>query len=364
MARPETTVLVTAVGGASVGEQILKALRRSGGYRIVGTDLNPRCVSFDRVDEAYTVPRASDSRYVEALLAVAASTGARVVFPGSEPELRTLSEHREHFSGAGLLLPIAPRSVIDTCMNKLRTAAFLRDHGFEFPRFAQITRDGIEQVDWFPVVVKPAVGGGGSADCYIAQSPRELRGLAELLGERTKAMMVQEYVGTPDAEFTVGVLHDLDGVFLNSIAIRRELHTQLNVRLRVPNRTSRTDLGPTLVVSSGYSHGEVGRFDDVTEQCEAVAAALEVRGPVNIQCRLVDGKIQIFEINPRFSGTTSLRAMVGYNEPDVIVRRHLLGEHIPQRFPYRTGTIHRSLTEAFVSETCARSWTAIPGTRR
>ena len=34
----------------------------------------------------------------------------------------------------------------------------------------------------------------------------------------------------------------------------------------------------------------------------------------------------MFEINPRFSGTTSLRAMVGYNEPDVLIRHHVLGE--------------------------------------
>ena len=56
-------------------------------------------------------------------------------------------------------------------------------------------------------------------------------------------MMVQEYVGLPDAEFTVGVLHDLDGQFVNSIAIRRELHSVLNVRLRVINWDVVSDLG-------------------------------------------------------------------------------------------------------------------------
>jgi carbamoyl-phosphate synthase large subunit len=40
--------------------------------------------------------------------------------------------------------------------------------------------------------------------------------------------------------------------------------------------------------------------------------------------------------------------MVGYNEPDVLVRHHLLGEDIPRHFPYQSGVILRSLQETFV----------------
>jgi carbamoyl-phosphate synthase large subunit len=72
------------------------------------------------------------------------------------------------------------------------------------------------------------------------------------------------------------------------------------------------------------------------------------RGPLNIQCRVVDGEVKVFEINPRFSGTTSIRAMTGYNEPDVLIRRHLLGETIQPRFPYRDALILRGLTETEV----------------
>jgi carbamoyl-phosphate synthase large subunit len=351
------TALVTAIGGVGVGEQILKALRIAGGYRIVGADMSARCVNFALVDEAYTLPRATDPDYVDAVLALARGTGARVLFPGSEPELRVLSEHRDRVIDDGLLLPIPPRAVIDIGMDKLRTAAFLDEHGFARPRFAEVRADHLPQIDWFPVVVKPAVGGGGSVDCYLAQTPEELECLAHLMGGRETTMMVQEYVGTPNDEYTVGVLHDLDGHFVNSIAIRRELHSQLNVRTRVPNRTGRVELGPQLVISSGYSHGLVDDFPEVRVQCERVAQALGVRGPVNIQCRFVDGVVQIFEINPRFSGTTSLRAMVGYNEPDALVRRHLLHEELPVRFPYQYGRIHRSLVESFVPEEPARPWT-------
>ena len=70
---------------------------------------------------------------------------------------------------------------------------------------------------------------------------------------------------------------------------------------------------------------------------------------MNIQCRYVDGRVIVFEINPRFSGTTSLRAMVGYNEPDCLFREHVLRERVVRRFPYGSGVILRGLEETLVA---------------
>jgi carbamoyl-phosphate synthase large subunit len=105
-----------------------------------------------------------------------------------------------------------------------------------------------------------------------------------------------------------------------------------------------------LAISSGVSQGRVGRFEQVTKQCEEIALALGARGPLNIQCRLVEGRVVVFEINPRFSGTTSLRAMVGYNEPDVLVRRHVLRETVVPGFAYRECTIARGLAETLIPD--------------
>ena len=42
--------------------------------------------------------------------------------------------------------------------------------------------------------------------------------------------------------------------------------------------------------------------------------------------------------------------MVGYNEPDVLVRRHVLGEQASGRLPYREGVIVRGLTETLIAD--------------
>ena len=61
----------------------------------------------------------------------------------------------------------------------------------------------------------------------------------------------------------------------------------------------------------------------------------EVRGMLLLaQCRYVGDQVVTFEINPRFSGTTFIRALAGYNEPDLLLRREVLGESVEPFFAY------------------------------
>lgn len=350
MAIRKLPVLVTAIGGGGHGEQILKALRLANGnkYQFVGADARSTCPQFALVDERVTLPLAYEPEYIDVLLDVCERFHIKALFHGCEPELKRFSAERERIINRGIFLPINPAPLIDLCMNKQKTNQRLLELRFPAPKYQDVSsREDLKEIDWFPVVVKPSVGGGGSVNVFIAQNSTELLGLADYLGLETitKNFIVQEYVGTPDEEYTVGVLHDMDGNYINAIAVKKLLSGQLHIRMSLENRTGRSDLGPRLVVSSGVSHGFVGRFPEVTEQCKRIAKAIEAKGPINIQCRLVDGNVYVFEINPRFSGTTSIRAMVGYNEPDILIRRHLFGEEIKADFDYKEALILRSLTE-------------------
>ena len=343
-------VLVTAIGGGGHGDQILKALRLAlpGRYTIFGADANPHCPQAALVEQFVTLPLARDPEYMTELLRTCRELGVQVLLHGCEPELLLFAANRQRIEDAGIFLPINDTALIQLCMDKARTNARLAELGFPAPRYVNVTSESdFDAIDWFPVVVKPAVGGGGSANVYIAQDMNELKSLAAYLGLGgiISSFMIQEYVGTPDQEFTVGVLHDLDGRYVNAIAVKRHLTSGLSVRTSATNRTGRKELGPRLVISSGVSQGDIGRYEDVTKQCREIADRLGSRGPLNLQCRFVDGKVRVFEINPRFSGTTSLRAMTGLNEPDLLVRRHLLGQDIGQDAPYQEVTILRSLAE-------------------
>lgn len=345
-------VMVTGVGGGGHGEQILKALRMATTpYEIIGCDMSPYSKGLAEVDHPYIIPPASDSSYIESVLALCKKHNVKALFHGSEPELMMFSQHRHAIEAEGIFLPINPLSVIETCMDKAKTISFLRDNNFPYPKTCIFQKlDDLDAWDTFPAIIKPSVGGGGSAHTFIVQNRKELNTLAEyLLGLGVCAeLIVQEYKGTPESEFTVGVLFDMNGVFLNSIAIQRNLSSSLSCRMRVPNLTGKAEFGKNLSVSTGISQGAIGKFSEVTKTCEEIALKLGARGAINLQCRLHAGKVFVFEINPRFSGTTSLRAMVGYNEPDLLIRRHVLGEAIQPAFRFEEGVIVRGLEERFV----------------
>ena len=343
----ERTVLVTAVGGGSVGEQLVKALRLAPRpYRIVGGDVEPGSLGLQEVDLPVLLPLASAPEYLDTLLALCSRLGIRAVYPGSEPELVVLSAARARFAAAGVILFANSAEVIATGLDKARTAEFLASHGFRSPRSQLIGRESdLAKVTFLPVVLKPNTSGGGSANVFVAQTAEELRLFGSYLLGNFAGCLAQQYVGTAADEYTVGVLSDLDGDLIHSIAVRRNILPAFSNRSKVKNRSGNPALGDQLVVSNGITQGEIGAFPQVTGLCERIAAALGSRGPLNLQCRLVDGEVCVFEINPRFSGSASLRAMAGFNEPDLLYRRHVEGERLAPRFAYRSGRISRGLRE-------------------
>ena len=159
--------------------------------------------------------------------------------------------------------------------------------------------------------------------------------------------IAQEYVGTPDVEYTVGVLLDLDGNLINSIAIKQYILSALSDRIKVPDRSARKDLGPVLAISSGVSQGEIRHFAEVTRGC----GRLRWRSAPRARRRTVPARgrrgVRVRD-QPAVLGHNIAAAMVGYNEPDVLVRRHLLGADIPAHFEYGSGVILRSLSETLV----------------
>lgn len=341
-------VLVTGVGGGSQGNEVLKALRLADTRcRLIGVDMNPTSLGLYQTDVSYVVPPAQHPQYLPALLEVCRKEDVRVLIAGSDPELKVISAGRQSFADADILTLINDPDVIDRCLNKWSTVRFLAEKGFYVPRSVLIEReDDCEKVEQMPVVIKPAVGGGGSNSVFIAQDHEELTFFVRYILKAGALPMAQEYLGTPQHEYTVGVLTTLDGALVGSLAVRRDILSGLSNKIKVQGRTG-VYTGRTLALSSGISQGVIEDFPEIRHECERLAGIMGSKGPLNVQLRVIDGKIYIFEINPRFSGTTAFRALAGFNEPDILIRHHLLGETIgPVSYDY--GVVVRGLVERFI----------------
>lgn len=348
----EIRVFVTATGCAGVGEQLLKTLRLSSlPLHITAADCAPYSSGFAGSDAACILPPARDERFSETLLRECRNRRIRALFIGSEAELSVIAPLRGEFEREGIFLPVQPPEVLRCCMDKAGLYERLAGLGFYVPWHCRVGRpaDLAGHPD-YPLIFKPSRQSGGSADVFIVRNALERDFFAEYLLALHGEFVAQAYVGTPEEEFTIGVLHDMDGARLGALALHRDLGSAFSRRLRVANTTARPALGPQLVISSGISQGVLGAFPELCAQGMAIAEALGSRGPMNIQCRRVDGRLCLFEINPRFSGTTPLRALGGWNEPEILMRRHILGELTEPQVPSGSLRIGRRLEEVIITE--------------
>ncbi len=297
------------------------------------------------------LPPANANGYLKALQEVINRYEIQFLIPGSEPELIKIYQNHDYFSECKAKILINRPEVVHICLNKNLTFEFLTKHGFVVPR--TLTLDSTRMPEkfpfQFPCIIKPAQGGGGSASVFIAQDMEELDFFAHYLIRNDCRPLVQEYIPTAESEYTVGVLHDPEGKLIGTAVLLRQIITGLSNRLKIKNRTQRQELGETLAISSGISQGWLVSFDPVRRQAEAMANALKSTGPLNIQGRWNGRDFVPFEINPRFSGTTPMRALAGFNEPELLIEWHL---GLPARTPQvRLGEFTRGLVEFFIPET-------------
>jgi carbamoyl-phosphate synthase large subunit len=324
----KTSVLVTGVGGGAVGHQVLHALQLLGNkYDITAVDADSYSFGLYEVQKRYVVPLASAPGYLKAIQSVIAREKIKVVIPGTEAELKVLAAHREAITCDGCLVLVNPLPVVDLCLNKFHLSQWLREHGFGTP-------DTVRADDWrslaarkgFPLVAKPCSNSSGSRNVSILSGEQEV--LRYLDSCDAAGIIFQEYIDAADEEYTVGLCVDYGSRLIDSIALRRKLTGMTLGSRRVISDRS-------YALSTGYSQGFIVKQPTVQAACERLVESIGICGPANIQCRLVHEQVMIFEVHPRFSGTTSLRADVGFNEPDILIRALLHGERLGRQ-AYKT----------------------------
>jgi carbamoyl-phosphate synthase large subunit len=257
--------------------------------------------------------------------------------------MRLLAEAEHVLNGAGIRLVANDRDVVAKFSNKADAFRELARLGIPTPETRSVSRDDDIIAVGLPCIIKPATGSGGSAMVYYAVDLDEARVYVDYIRRMGGAPLAQEYIDVDEGEFTVGVLSWPDGTVVSSIALRRSLESKLSVLYQ----------GRGGLVSTGYTQGYIGEFGDICRQAEAIAISIGSRGPINVQGRVRDGVLVPFEINPRLSASSYLRALAGRNELHSLLQKLAYGAAEPLS-PLREGWYLRSLTEQYVAPDAMR----------
>ncbi len=331
------SVLIAGIGGASLGTEIFKSLRRSRNYSIFGADISPYAFGLYQAGfvRTYVVSR---EKYIQNILDICKREEIDAIIPGGEEPLLLLCNQEYLFEQEDILLAINSREVIELCSNKIKTFDYLSSQGIAVPTTRVI--DDLDDLNslHYPCVIKPCTRSGGSVFTFLADDAEEASLYISYLRRRAIKAVAQIYIHPFEGEYTVGVLSLSDGKVVGSIALKRFFNSKLSYLMKYDDK----------VISSGYSQGLIEEFKNVREQAEDIALKIDSRGPLNIQGRLKDGVLYPFELNARFSATTYLRAMAGFNEVDIFLR-YLFGQKYKLPENIRYGYYFRSLEEEYIS---------------
>jgi carbamoyl-phosphate synthase large subunit len=314
------TVLVTSVGGG-VGQSIIKGLnlatenRDDVDYRVVGVDADPMGGGLYVVDEAYTVPYASEDGYIDRLIGIIDAEDVDLLIPGHDSELATVARGRERIeSETDARVLISPVESVDIGLDKYRTFEFFSENGFKTP-YTVLTDDIDRIIDrcGFPLVVKPRTG-SASKGLFV---PTDRDELDEALEQSEDEVIIQEYL-VPD---------EWDDDELSKAELTRQIDEYSTEVIVADDGTVVNALTNWRKMVDGVpSVAKVADYDHIREVCMDVVEEMDAMGPINLQARVIDGEPAFFEINTRYSGSTAVRCAAGFNGPDAMARNLVRGD--------------------------------------
>ncbi len=316
-------VLVTGAG-ALLGQGILRSLRMGENeYYIVSADPSELSTGHALADISYLIPLASDASYLNEIEDVILKEKVDYVFVGTDVELLLFAKKKKYLEDKyKVKVFVSSESVIEISNDKKKTADFLKKNGFPYPLSAMTHEPSdinkLKTLGDYPYIAKP-VDGARSRGLVMINNEKELNELCSFKNN----LVVQEYINDSEGEFTTGCLI-VDGKCKAVVSMVRDLRD---------GNTWRT-----------YRNKETSKHDLLIKE---IANKLNADGAINFQYRVKNGRPVIFEINGRFSGTTPLRAIYGFNEVEALIDFYHKGKEI-ETLNLREGTVLRTFSDLFI----------------
>lgn len=328
MSNKSINVLVTAVGNMGVGGQIVKALRYSSLHiSIIGIDISSFNIPNDDLDIFYQISVSNDEEKVQVINNIIKKHDIDIVFVGCENDYIFFQKNRAIFENKSIYLAINSDEISRIGFDKYKTYSMLSRKGIVVPKFWKInTVDDCKIIDRFPVVIKPNRNSSASKNVFIAFSLQDTVCLVKYMLNLNIDIIVQEYIGNENAEYTIEVTSDVNANILGSIIIQRNFDASITYRDKVYKA------GRFYTIASGITQGYTIHDEQIKQQAELIAKTLHSCGSLNIQAMFVNGQLLIIEVHPMMTSSVYIRALAGYNEPENIIKKEILKENVIYKY--------------------------------
>ncbi len=316
-------ILITALG-SPLGQSIYKAIRMSPlNINIYGSDVSDLAagLEFSGVQKV-SLPRVSDPTFLDELKVILERENIRIIFPVLASEHEIFIKNQCYFEENGIYIVSSSPETFTVCNDKYESMRYLGSRGVTVPMTVLASeshaRNQFLNTNTFPVLLKPRFG-ASSNDVFIAEDMKMLNALVSAF--KPGYFVLQQFLSEPE-EFTVGVMTS------NVTCRRKAFILERNLKF-------------------GLSYSGVVVINEVIEKyCLNIASLLEAKHSINIQLKMQNGIPYVYEVNPRLSSTTSIRAHFNFNEPEMIIKE-VIGIEYDFFAPHTMGSFSRYWEELY-----------------
>jgi nucleoside-diphosphate-sugar epimerase len=308
---------ITSIG-SGVGQSVISSCRLSNlPLRTVGLGINPFAYGAYDCDVFDYLPTIYSENYVDELIKKCSEYCIDLIIPGLDDEALLLSETIDQFNNENIKVIVSNSELLKLCRdkekmsNELNRVVSVFAKTYDKNNIKEALRNGNAL---FPLIAKPR-GGFASRGIEIINDYEDLKrvqdnyiiqelAIPEANDPNRKYFLnqIDKKINPQVSEISIQLVADQQGSILGRMASYNKLNNGVPIEILL------------------YENATV--WAEIDKLLPALKKA-GLRGPLNIQGRLTDNGLKLFEMNARFTGITGLRALMGFNEVEACIKEWL-----------------------------------------
>ena len=249
---------------------------------LIGTDIESNGAGNLIFDKIYNIPKVNSYKYLGIISKISKSMD--LIIPSTEKEIIFFSKNKKKFRNKIL---INNEKIINLFSSKLKTQKYLKKNFKDFSlKFSMTLVDYYNSKKIVTPFFLKKKSGSGNVNYKIINNKTDIRNLRFY---KKNDWVIEELLDQKSDEYTCAIikLKKIKKILI----FKRKLHK----------------LGHTMFA-------EIYQNLEMEKKLLDIADKLNLNGSINIQFKIHNSQIKIFDINPRLSSTVKMRDMIGFQD--------------------------------------------------
>ncbi|MGI9526125.1 MAG: NAD-dependent epimerase/dehydratase family protein [Weeksellaceae bacterium] len=304
--------------GSGVGQSVINSCRLSNlPLYTIGFGTNPLAYGLYECDDYAYTKSFYDKDYIDNIIQHCLDKKVDIFFPGHDDDAHIVSKHIEVFEKNNIHVVVAGKELLDLCRDKEKMSNVLNEispifvRSFDKEGFISAYHNNLISL---PVISKPSDGYASKGIQIIADesdfdriSDNDV--IQELAiphqGDPQRAYvdkLISKKINPQVAEVSIQIVAGKNGEIIGKMISYNKLNNGVPIEI--------------IPIESDLVWRELDKFLPTFQK-------LGLKGPFNLQGRITDDGLKLFEMNARFTGITGLRAYMGFNEVEACIKEWL-----------------------------------------